>query len=398
MMQTEPAYDDRPIPQTHLSILARAARRRSLPPPPISTARVLEIGCAHGVNSMAMAARLPDASFVGIDVDTPAIEVASRRAADAQLGNIRFEAVDLRDFQTTAAFDYVIAHGVLSWVPRAVADALLALVARVLAPDGLAYVSYDAKPGACMREAIGLGLRAASDHAAALSALRTSPALADSPQGAWLASEVESALDRPSSYRHQQFLGEHHPFSVGEVWDWSARHQLHYIDDVAETGLPDDVIDRTRAAVQPLSVDRRSLEQLFDVAIMRQFRATIFGRRPPGRDVSIPDKPVSPRAVPDFPRVRPLSRVEARELGFVSTDDQHARAVHSLHGLLIEHCDGARDHAALGRFVIEAVRTGALELPTQAGTPASVEEVERGIDFVLGPALAELAQAGVVLE
>ena len=347
---------------------------------------------------MAMAARLPGASFVGIDVDTRAIEVASRRAAEAELANVRFEAVDLRGFQTTATYDYVIAHGVLSWVPQAVADALLALMARVLAPDGLAYVSYDAKPGACMREAIGLGLRAASNHAAALCALRTSPALANSPQGAWLASEVESALDRPPSYRHQQFLGEQHAFSVGDVWDWSQRHQLHYIDDVAETGLPADALDRTRAAVAPLSSNRRSLEQLFDVAIMRQFRATVLGRRPAGPEVSIADEPVTPRGVPDFPRARPLSRVEARELGFVSTDDQHARAVHALHRLLIEHSDGTRDHATLGRIVIEAVRTGALELPTQAGTPASVEEVEHGIDFVLGPALAELAQAGVVLE
>lgn len=397
MMQSEPEYDDRPIPQTHLSVLARAARGRSLQPPSISTARVLEIGCAHGVNSMAMAARLPNASFVGIDVDAQAIETASRRAGEAELGNVRFEAVDVRAFQTDDAYDYVIAHGVLSWVPLAVGDAVFALMSRVLAPDGLAYVSYDAKPGACMREAIGLGLRAASSPDATLAALRTSPALANSPQGAWLAAEVESALDRPPSYRHQQFLGEQHAFSVGEVWDWSGRHQLHYIDDVAEIGLPIDVLDQTRAAVEPQSTGRRSLEQLFDVAIMRQFRATILGRRPAGPDVSTPDEPVTPRAVPDFPRARPLCRVEARELGFVSTDDQHARAVHPLHGLLIEHCDGARDHAALGEVVIEAVRAGALELPTQAGTAASAEEVKHGIDFVLGPALAELARAGVII-
>lgn len=397
MMQSEPAYDDRPIPQTHLSVMVRAARGRSLQPPAISTARVLEVGCAHGVNSMAMAARLPDASFVGIDVDARAIETASRRAREAELGNIRFEAADVREFRTDDVFDYVIAHGVVSWVPHAVADAVFALIARVLAPDGLAYVSYDAKPGACMREAIGLGLRAASDHDATLFALQTSPALADSPQGAWLAAEVESARDRPRSYRHQQFLGEQHAFSVGDVWEWSERHALHYIDDVAETGLPGDVLERTRAAIAGLATDRKSLEQVFDVAIMRQFRATILARHAAGPEVWLADEPVMPCAVPNLPRARPLSRVEARELGFVSTDAQQARAVHALHRLLIEHCDGARDHATLGRIVIEAVRNGVLELPTQAGTPATAREVEEGIDLVLGPALAELAQAGVIV-
>ena len=98
------------------------------------------------------------------------------------------------------------------------------------------------------------------------------------------------------------------------------------------------------------------------------------------------------------PRAHPLSRVEARELGFVSTNQHDARAVHALHRLLIEHCDGSRDHAALGRVVVEAVRSGALELPTESGVAATVDEVEHGLDVVLGPALAELTHAGVILE
>ncbi|MCR9164040.1 MAG: class I SAM-dependent methyltransferase [Nannocystaceae bacterium] len=391
------AYDDRPIPRTHPSVIATAARRRSLTPPPLSNARVLEVGCAHGVNLMAMAARLPDARFVGVDIDARAIEIAARRAAEARLDNVTFACVDLSALDDEGPYDYVIAHGVLSWVAPAVAEALFALLARVLAPEGLAYVSYDAKPGACMREALGLGLRAAPHSDDVLETLRDSPALAGSPAGAWLAAEVSAALQRPRSYREQQFMGEQHALCVGEVWDWARRHQLHYVHDVAEVGLPAEAVARTRAAVERCASERRAVEQLFDVAIMRQFRATILGRQAPGIEVAVARDAPPARNVPLRPRVRPLCRLEARELGFVSTDAHVARAVHPLHGLLIEHCDGARDHAALGQVVIEAVRNGTLELPSEAGTPATLEEVEAGIDLVLGAAIADLASAGVVV-
>src|SRR5207237_1392628 len=44
-------------------------------------------------------------------------------------------------------FDYIIAHGLYSWVPAEVQDHLLALCARLLAPQGVAYVSYNTYPG-----------------------------------------------------------------------------------------------------------------------------------------------------------------------------------------------------------------------------------------------------------
>ncbi len=48
-------------------------------------------------------------------------------------------------------FDYVISHGVYAWIPAAARDALLAAVKAHLAPDGIAYVSYNAHPGGYLR-------------------------------------------------------------------------------------------------------------------------------------------------------------------------------------------------------------------------------------------------------
>ncbi len=43
--------------------------------------------------------------------------------------------------------DYVIAHGILSWINFEVRHALFRMVDRSLTPGGLAYFSYNALPG-----------------------------------------------------------------------------------------------------------------------------------------------------------------------------------------------------------------------------------------------------------
>ena len=48
-------------------------------------------------------------------------------------------------------FDYIVAHGVYSWIPADARDALLATIREHLAPDGIAYVSYNAEPGGYFR-------------------------------------------------------------------------------------------------------------------------------------------------------------------------------------------------------------------------------------------------------
>src|SRR5262249_49945070 len=64
------------------------------------------------------------------------------------LGNVALEALDVVAFPADAGeFDYIICHGVYSWVPAAARAAVLDLIARHLAPGGVAYVSHVVKPG-----------------------------------------------------------------------------------------------------------------------------------------------------------------------------------------------------------------------------------------------------------
>jgi len=48
-------------------------------------------------------------------------------------------------------FDIIMAHGVFSWMPDDARDAMLELCARLLSPNGVLYLNYNAHPGWTVR-------------------------------------------------------------------------------------------------------------------------------------------------------------------------------------------------------------------------------------------------------
>lgn len=150
------AYPTAVFAQTHPSHLAAMAHLHGLVPPAVATARVLEIGCGDAMNLLAMAAAYPQASFTGFDLAPTVIARGAARAAAAGLDNVHLQALDLLDAAEAlpGPFDYVIAHGVYAWVPGPVRAALMEYVGRVLAPDGVAFISYNALPGGHFRMAV----------------------------------------------------------------------------------------------------------------------------------------------------------------------------------------------------------------------------------------------------
>ncbi|MGH1347704.1 MAG: methyltransferase domain-containing protein [Nannocystales bacterium] len=398
-------YNDRPIPQTHVRRLEGTSRAWSLSPVPHETASVLEVGCAHGVNLMAMAARLPDATFLGIDVDPNVIAVAQARAARAELTNVRFEVGDVGAFDLPpGTVDYAIAHGMLSWVAEPVGAALLQLFGRALSSEGIAYISYDAMPGSALRATIGLGLRGldTDDTDKVRDVLGALHIQADPStlQGAWLQSEVSAALGQPASFIEQQFLSPHQrALAFCDVWDQALAQGLRFVDDVADTGLSADAYASAVAAVSRVAPDRRAAEQLLDAAIYRQFRASVFTRsaRPMAHSGSEVAVGSGRAAASERPQVLPLSRVEARELGFVSTPDLGHRALHPLHATLVEALDGTRTVEELEALVVERVGQGRLSLPTESGEPATLQEARSGASAVVASALDDLEKAGILV-
>lgn len=147
------SYDELPYPalcytQTHPSRLAACARLLGLAPAPVARCRVLELGCASGGNLLPMAYALPESTFVGVDLSARQIAEATDAVGALGLRNIAFLALDIQDLTAELGqFDYIIAHGVYSWVPPTVRDRLLAVCSANLASQGIAYVSYNTYPG-----------------------------------------------------------------------------------------------------------------------------------------------------------------------------------------------------------------------------------------------------------
>ena len=135
-----------------LAFLALLNRHR--PPEVAGPFQLLELGCGQGVQLCLQAANYPQARFLGIDFNAEHIAHARSLAAASGLENIRFEQADFLELEQAAggciargAFDFTVAHGILSWVSPAVRLSVMRLAELALRPGGLFYLSYNTLPG-----------------------------------------------------------------------------------------------------------------------------------------------------------------------------------------------------------------------------------------------------------
>ena len=151
----EVAYRSLAFPQTSPDVLATQAALFGLPYAPIDTCRLLDIGGGDGMNAIAMAVAHPRAHFVSFDLSQVAVARGQEVIAELGLTNIDLSVGDITQVDFSAEpFDYVVAHGIYSWIPDFVRDAMMGLIKRSLKPNGLAFVSYNALPGCRMRQMI----------------------------------------------------------------------------------------------------------------------------------------------------------------------------------------------------------------------------------------------------
>ncbi len=152
-MSAETTYDKVPYPinsfaQTHPNSLETIGRLFGMDPKPSTESRVLEIGCASGGNILPMAEQLPESSFVGIDLSETQIENAKKLRDTAGITNVELKQINILDFgEEEGVFDYIIVHGIYSWVPDPVKEKILSICKANLAENGIAYVSYNTFPG-----------------------------------------------------------------------------------------------------------------------------------------------------------------------------------------------------------------------------------------------------------
>jgi SAM-dependent methyltransferase len=282
-------YPTLPRHSTLPSALGALATLFGRSPVPFGEARVLEIGCGNGGNVLSLAAMAPDARFLGFDVADGPIAEGVSLAGEAGLANVTLRTGDVLNPRVVEGqFDYVIAHGIYSWVDAGVREALLALIGRVLSRDGIAIVSYNVLPGTNNRRTLRTVMLDAAQDARdperrielAHETLRTFMPVWSGlgAEGEALIAEAETILKRhPGALLGDELTAVWEPQLISDVVAAASRHRLSY--------LCDSTPDYSSEAVMP-SADFSSLgigdwlrlEQLNDFAKQRKFRESLFVR------------------------------------------------------------------------------------------------------------------------
>ena len=282
-------YGDLAFFHTHPNHLAVVASLCGLPSLPVDNCRVLELGCGTGYNLLAMSQSLPHGRFVGFDASARQIEHG--QAIARTIGNDRVELHmgQLQSFDPELGlFDYIIAHGVFSWVPAEVRTALLSAVRRHLAPNGIAYISYNTYPGWHSRKLARdvMQFLAPADTSptervrgakAATSQLLEALPEKDDLYAQVLRNELTDMNSQPDYYiLHEHLAVVNHPVLFAEFSQLAASHGLQF---VAESRYGTNTFAQTHAEREVLAAAGDDLirrEQYHDFLWQRYFRQSLL--------------------------------------------------------------------------------------------------------------------------
>jgi SAM-dependent methyltransferase len=286
------AYPGYVYARTHPARLEVIARLFGVDAPAARTARVLEIGCGDGANALAIAQTLPDASVLGFDLTPGPLQGGRALAGEAALSNVELRCADLLDDDAMAAIgeaDYIVAHGVYSWIPPAARGALLRLCERCLSPTGVAFVSFNAYPGSYLRDmardilAFHLkGTTGGTQRLVAAHELIETIVAADSPDpfARVLREHLQRMLDNGDALLYHDDLAEiSTPFYLHEFMGHASAHALQFLSDaeLSDSQLR-DVPPAVGELIASLPEDVVVREQYLDFFRNRMFRQTLLVR------------------------------------------------------------------------------------------------------------------------
>ncbi|MDC0935962.1 class I SAM-dependent methyltransferase [Pirellulales bacterium] len=288
-------YTNNAVVASYPLTLATVATLHGFQAPDPHRSRVLELGCGRGGNLLPMAESLPESRFVGIDQSPRQIEEACDGRETLGMQNVDFHVQDFLDVgQQYGAFDYILGHGVYSWVAPNVQEAILRLCGARLAADGIAYLSYNTLPGWHYRGVLRDMLRYHADSdASAAAQIEQARSLfewvaRDIPDRNGLRSQliVEEcgllARQADGYIYHDQLEPENHPCYFHEFAAQAAAHGLQYIAEAQAQPLLTDIPSTAHLAVREAAKnDRVRYEQYLDFLVHRTFRRTLLCRAGP---------------------------------------------------------------------------------------------------------------------
>jgi SAM-dependent methyltransferase/methyltransferase-like protein len=340
-------YQSRAIRSTDPDTIAAIATLHGMTPAPPDRCRVLELGCGTGANLIGAAYRFPKSTFVGIDLAPTHIESGLHVVSEAGLRNVALQARSIADItDADGTFDYIICHGVYSWVPADIQDATLRVCSRNLAPNGVAYVSYNTYPGWHRRGMLRDMMLFHDDpsleperriaRARALAETLASAHAKDTTiHGASLIQEAAALRDQNDRHLfHEQLEPWNEPLYFSEFMRRAEAHRLAYLGE-ANSSEPDGAVEMPASLVVP--GDRIRTEQYRDFVRGRIFRRTLLRHA----ETNTSDEPTADavrrlRARARVTRAEPSAEDAARGPGVAAFQRQGGAVVTTNNPLIVQ--------------------------------------------------------------
>ena len=278
-------YDSLPLPETQPDFLAAIARLHGFEAPDPAHARILELGCAQGGNLVPLAWRWPESDCVGVELSR--VQAAAGAAFIKRLGltNVRIVHGDLAALpDDLGAFDYIIAHGVFSWVPPAVQQALLEVCRRHLSPQGIAYISFNVEAGwSALRPLRDALLARTANESAAPQRYAAARIVLDELAQEWtdpaLLKEIAYLKTAAPSYLFHEYLAEYNaPMPFGEFAAQLDQHGLRYVGEAGPRRAVVELEDAWGLTPEGMAGRWLGAESALDDAIGTRFRRALIAR------------------------------------------------------------------------------------------------------------------------
>jgi methyltransferase-like protein/SAM-dependent methyltransferase len=303
-------YEALPFAETHPDHLGAIGTLFGIHPTPPKRFRLLEIGTATGGNILPMAAAFPECDFVAIDRAEQSLAVAKNHAERARISNLVLHLADVRDFEDEPeSFDYIVCHGVYSWIPNDARIALRRLIRRHLAPAGIAYLSFNTLPGWHLRGSLRdmlrrevRGIEAQSDRVAKARAFLEFMATnfeSSDPARTWLSSELAILSEMSDHYLLGEHLVEHNQPEYLEdfVRDMDADKLAFVTDAHAPLVFPERLGSEAVRSLRERGRDFLTMQQSLDLVELRCFRRAVLCRDDASLDRRVVASRIQPLAV-----------------------------------------------------------------------------------------------------
>lgn len=260
-------------------------------PPNIETARILELGCAAGSNIINFAETYPKSYTLGVDLSKVEIEHGVQKVKELALKNIELKHLSIIDIdESFGKFDYIICHGILSWVPSPVRDKIFEIAGKLLTPQGIAFVSYNTLPGWNMvnttRDMLMFHSSTFTNAYDKLSQAKLflnfiNDALdnSNSPYAKFLKGETELLFKQEDSYLLHEYLeGENKQFYFHQFMNMAKSYNLSYLGEANVHNMYIGNLPAKAAEKLQGINDIVKTEQYMDFIQNKRFRCTLLCR------------------------------------------------------------------------------------------------------------------------